>query len=185
MRRRLSFILAMFVVAMLFAVSASSNPSSTRYVTDFGQFGRIAIQVSSVLAPQSGNTYGAVNLHDGNINAAWCEGRAGDGIGEYVEFSFDHPIKISTVVISNGYGKSNKSFLENNRIKKVRLTADGGASTDAVLQDTPKEQSVRFSAPVRTKSVKLTILDVYKGSKYQDTCISDMFVDLEEHNYDQ
>jgi len=39
--------------------------------------------VSSVLATQSGNSYGPENLWDGDDSTAWCEGAAGS-TGEYL-----------------------------------------------------------------------------------------------------
>ena len=44
------------------------------------------------------------------------------------------------------------------------------------LEDTPNFQT--FWLPRLTKKFKLTILEVYNGTRYDDTCISGLFSDF-------
>ena len=173
---------------LAFAVSSpvhSGDDPSTFYRSGTHQFGTTAIRTSSTLPRQGGTSYGPMNLDDWNPATAWCEGRPDDGVGETIEIRFEWPQKISTIKITDGYVKSAKSFQENNRVKSLRLSAEGLPDFEATLADSAREQKIRFPRPVKTSWVKLTIGGVYKGTKYSDTCLSDVWADLEEHNYDQ
>ncbi len=119
--------------------------------------------------------YSAYNLIDGDPKTAWVPTGNKSGIGEWVQFSFDDPMQVNNLILTNGYAKSDVSFRENNRIKTAILQFDDGKNTKVILKDTTKPQII----PVRkkTRTIRITISEVYKGTKYDDTCLSD--VDLE------
>jgi len=48
-----------------------------------------------------------------------------------------------------------------------------GVKINLDLKDTMDLQKIKIEPHV-TKSIKFTIKDVYKGSKYEDTCISEL-----------
>ena len=81
---------------------------------------------TSVLAPQAGNSYGPDALRQQGPGNAWCEGRAGDGIGETVVFRMDPRKTFSRIWIENGYSKSPTTFARNGRPRQVEIrTSDG------------------------------------------------------------
>ncbi|MGI5173095.1 hypothetical protein H0R92_05785 [Treponema sp. OMZ 840] len=117
-------------------------------------------------------------------NIPWAEGKKDDGIGEFIEFDIV-PTDWRAVVgidlrILNGYVDPLKPhlFYENNRLKKALLETDGGFTAEISFNDTVEFTSVTL--PKETVHVKLTIKEVYLGTKYRDTCISafDMYYDL-------
>lgn len=130
------------------------------------------ITASSTLPDQSGNNYNPANLIDGNANTAWCEGVAGDGVGEWVKLDFGQPQVVNGIEILNGLTKSKASYLANNRFKRVQLEFSEGQrlvmNSDALKYE--------LDEPVQTSWIKLTILEVESGTAYPDTCISEVRV---------
>jgi hypothetical protein len=133
------------------------------------------------------NRYAVKNIIDERPETAWVEGRKDSGINEYINIHFNTRVevepnnyeegllKIKKIGIINGYAKNNTIFKQNNRVKKIRLK---GGSHDQIytLKDTMDMQYIEFDEPILTSMIKITIFEVYKGSKYDDTCISEILV---------
>jgi len=125
--------------------------------------------------------FGPLSLFDGIRQTAWCEGVDGDGIGEWVEFDLKEDVE--ALDIQNG---SNRSFVAikgrnidgyyslNNRPKVLELvSADGKIQLTLPLADSPAGQS--FADIFLPKGVyKLVIKDVYRGTKWRDTCLGEI-----------
>jgi hypothetical protein len=141
--------------------------------------GDATLCVSSVLAPERGNTYGPRNLTDGNNNTAWVEGSSGQGVGDFVVLEFDSPRMISGLTIRNGYDKSADIFAKNSRVKDIELRFSSGESIDATLKDVPGPQHLALDQPINAKWIELIIRSVYPGSKYSDTAINALSVDAQ------
>lgn len=126
--------------------------------------------------------YSPKQVIDGMWDTAWVEAASGDGIGEWIEFKSDSEHKAVGIKLVNGYTKSKELYEKNNRVKKVKIEFSDGSSIIKDLQDVPPEsgistfQEIYFGRVVITSYIKLTILDVYKGSKYDDTCFSEIRV---------
>jgi hypothetical protein len=128
-----------------------------------GQFGKTRICetricVSSVLAPQAGNTYGPDHLL-GNGDAAWCEGVPGPGIGESVTIHHASPQLMRTINIIPGYSKADEAWRNNGRIKKALIETDRGVKKTVTLTDVRDVQNIVIPKG-KVTWVKLTILDV-------------------------
>ncbi|MBF0106946.1 MAG: discoidin domain-containing protein [Deltaproteobacteria bacterium] len=173
----------LIVLICLFALWGGNTEAADSWNSPDGQFGRTTVTVSSVLAPQSGNFYGARSAFDGNPSTAWVEGVDGYGVNEWIKLAFGSPMKFKSLYITNGYAKNNDVYLKNSRPKKIRLDVDSGQSFEHTLSDTSASQIIILPLAVSSTSVKLTILSVYPGSKYMDTCISEFTADFEEFNY--
>ena len=138
--------------------------------------------------------YSSGKALDGNPKTAWVEGVKGHGIGEII-LLVDVDLK-GKMKIWSGYGKSERLHKENSRPKKLRVAViqyqwKGGyqigiginglkiISENIVeledingFQDLPiKEFSVEKG---KNYLLGLQILEVYKGTKYQDTAISEV-----------
>ena len=105
-------------------------------------------------------------------SGTWAEGVEGDGLNEWLKFDFIFPINITSIRIWNGLNKSLSLFRANGRVKKVLITASNGEENTFVLSDKFEEQSMPVSFSNAVNWVKITILEVYPGLKYKDTCIS-------------
>lgn len=146
---------------------------------------------SSTLAPQGKYNYAASNIHDLNYSTAWVEGVKGYGIGEWVEYTLpaDNP-RITEIGIANGLIRTKKAWTENSRVKVLEVSVNGKPHAMLYLKDVYAEQW--FGVPTigyddRDDSEKLsnmppikirfTIRDVYKGTKYDDTAITEIYFD--------
>ncbi len=120
--------------------------------------------------------YKQVNLWSNQITP-WVEGKKGNGIGETFEFDMTYSAREPwDIRILNGYVDPLKPhlFKENNRIKKALLETDTGIKKEFEFRD--EVEFTQIILPNDVKHIKLTILEVYKGTKYQDTCITSVEV---------
>ena len=131
------------------------------------------LSVSSQLTGKSGTVYGAAFLNDGDTSTPWEEGVEGNGIGEQITYEPESGTKLQVIRIYPGNGRSDKAFQENNRPKTITLEIDGKKQT-LNFDDAGHFYTFSSKKPVTAKQVKLIIDSVYPGSKWQDTCISEV-----------
>ncbi|WP_348623823.1 discoidin domain-containing protein [Paenibacillus peoriae] len=129
------------------------------------------IIASSTLPDQAGNSYAAQNIMDGDASTAWCEGVKGDGIGEWIKIDFGSMQELKGFELINGLAKSSKAFQANNRVKRMKLEFPNGQT---MMIDNDFLSNQFLDNPIHTSSVKITIEAVEKGSKYHDTCMSEI-----------
>ncbi|MBM7117444.1 NADase-type glycan-binding domain-containing protein [Archangium primigenium] len=136
------------------------------------------------------NTY-QENYHpsyvlDDDPKTAWVEGAEGDGVGESLTIPLSSLASARAVrlVIFNGYQKSPALLAANAAPKQLTVTVKGPAGTPSARQQLTLEKQMgpqSFDIPVKggVSEVVLTLDSVHPGSKYRDTCISDVrvFVD--------
>lgn len=133
------------------------------------------VKASSVLE-NNHDRYGAQNIIDRyNLDTAWVEGAKGYGIGEWIQIESDIDDDINRIIIDNGYQKTQETYNNNGSLKKFKLDFSNGQYTYYQI-DVSKEDSHRiditFSEYIPTRSIRLTILDTFKGEKYEDTCVT-------------
>jgi hypothetical protein len=141
--------------------------------------------LNSQLSSQKEYTYGPENL--AQADGAWCEGDPGQGIGASVELSFQsyagegQTPAFDRLLISNGYDRTSKTFTENSRVKKIEIKshdAFGGQTWVRTLRDETGVQEVLLGSEVSPYGILITILEVYPGQKYEDTCLSFLSADF-------
>ena len=145
---------------------------------------------SSHLKAQGAGHYNPGNASTMNArggSGAWCEGAKGPGIGEWISVEIVPKIPVRTLMIVNGYQKvgaspkkSRRAFSRNGRIRDVLIEHNSGMPFEATFEDTMGEQEIRLPGWVEAGVIRLTILSVYPGSHYSDTCLTLMWPDLEE-----
>ncbi len=136
-----------------------------------------AVKVSSAKLEED-RLYSAYNLIDEDSKTAWVPVGKNGGIGEWVEISFDDPVSVNVITLVNGYAKSDIAFNCNNRIKKATLEFSDGSQKEILLEDTVKPQTIKIGK--KTRTVRIYIKEIYKGTKYDDTCISGIDLDFKE-----
>ena len=105
---------------------------------------------------------------------AWVEGVSGTGEGEFVCFELDGSYTINGIKIWNGYQKSEDLYYKNARPQKLEVEFSDGTSERLKLQDNVDgSQTFYFDGRI-TSYVKISILSTYKGSKYEDTVMSEI-----------
>ena len=142
--------------------------------------GNYKIKASSSL----NDSYKAEFANDLSYKTAWVEGKKDEGIGEYLEYYFknDSP-RITEIIISNGYMKSEETWKNNNRVKKLKLYVNGVPFGILNLKDSRTDQYFSVGTLGHNKNgtdliLKFEILEVYKGSKYNDTAITEIYFDV-------
>lgn len=158
------------------------------------------ISASSELKEGS-TTYSAFNLVDNNCKTAWVEGKSDFGKNEKIKISASG--NFTQILLVNGFRKSEKTYYENNRVKKIALYIDGVRLGEITFPDRPyhqvnmtnildegellnlnedlfKNKSAKTWNNARSffsdKNIEIEILEVYPGTKYNDTCISDIYL---------
>lgn len=158
------------------------------------------IRASSVLRTDSINrfSYGPKNLFDNDLNTAWVEGVTGSGDGEWVEIDCAGNVHIEAIGIINGYTKNQAIYNANNRIRKIRLEVQArvawpDGTTDQRVVDIDLEEKqfnelnrnvqapfiswlADYGMGVPVSRIRLTVLSVAGGTKYDDTCISELYL---------
>ncbi len=140
------------------------------------------VKASSCLKPIGKFDYKGENAHDFDHESVWAEGVKGQGIGEYLiyEFAPNCP-RITSVKILNGHVKSEKTWRENSRVKKLKMYYMNQPLVILDLEDSRTLQCFEVGTLGRESeknwTLKFEILEVYPGSKYQDTVISELYFD--------
>lgn len=122
----------------------------------------------------NGIYYSAFRAMDDDPNTSWQEDVDGDGIGEYLILSFDREVTVGGIMIFPGFDQSESAWERNGRPAKLRVELSDGSTYDISLDDLREWQGYEFLSPVRTEYLKFTILDVYTGSEWDDTAITDI-----------
>ncbi len=123
--------------------------------------------------------YPPINILDGDFSTVWCEADAkGPGIGEAVTVEFAEPVSFDEIQIVNGFASGNNYYTKNNRVAVFQLTQVAKKhfqQKEYTLEDNkPDWQPVKFALPQTAQTLTFKLVSVYKGSKYDDTCLGDI-----------
>lgn len=118
---------------------------------------------------ENGSEYSASNLSYVKSNNPWVEGKSNDGVNETITMKWKN--QIYAIVIVNGFISVNKPYLYsyNNRVCDIQIVDENGNTLDFTLEDSPRPQIINLIQ--HTKEVKVIIKSVYKGTKWNDTCL--------------
>ena len=137
-----------------------SNISDTNYQTAF------------VFKPNS-KTKIEVQL---NLNESYLDGKySNKNLLKPYEVIMN-PIKLSLI---NGYVKSKSLFYENGRVKKMNIYINHKFIQSVILLDTPLVQEFSVNSLFKINdTITLEPVTFYKGTKYDDVCISEIQTNL-------
>jgi len=143
------------------------------------------VSASSTLPPSSTSSFSPDNLMD-QTAASWSEGAKGPGVGESFEVFLKYRDYLDFVAIKNGFGNP-VYWGANNRIKKLRITAESGEFREILLEDTPEMRvygtieliddpfgDLQEGEPMYGSKFTFEILSVYKGDRWDDACITEI-----------
>lgn len=179
----------------LFKKKADSRLGVTLVYSEFDHQESVNLAESAVasseLAPQGKKSYHASHLIDDNMNTCWVEGVSGTGVGETIELDLGQKQTVYGVIICNGYQESKYLYGINGKVTSVTVSTADGTEKRADLM-TPQfdetkesfsayeraelENWLTFDGPVYTDKIRITIDAAVAGSKYKDTCISEIRV---------
>lgn len=155
-----------------------------------------SIYASSSLADQGIYSYKASNCHDLSYKTPWIEGADGDGIGESITYSFlaTNP-RITKIIITNGFVLSEDTWRENSRVKTLKLFLNDKEFALLHLKDITNDQVFKFDPigngeredwdklqALPNWTLRFEIVEVYKGTLYSDTAITEIFFDGIDHH---
>ncbi len=112
------------------------------------------------------------NIRGKLLSLPWVEGVSGQGIGEKLTFPMSFNAK--GICIYNGFISFDKPelYVKNSRVKSfiIRDLETGNEVTWELL-DKPDPQYIMLES-FANHNVELEILEVYPGTRYEDTCIA-------------
>lgn len=132
---------------------------------------------SSSEVTDSVGTYYANNAVDGDINTTWAVRQKNKWQQPWIKLNSYNQEKVSEIVIDNGLKKSLDLYKANNRVKRARIQfSDGNYIIKDFPDDFNSKVTIKLPTPVYTKSITISIIYVYNGELYNDTCISEIGV---------
>ena len=183
----------------------SYNIKNFYFAKLYEKYGTRFFGISAASELKEGSTiFSASNLLDGDCNTAWVEAKDDFGKNEKIKIESVHGNELITqLLLVNGFRKSSKTYYENNRVKKIALYVDGIRLGEMTFPDRPYHPVNMsnildegellnlcgdfFASDTRKtwtnaaafhvdKNIEIEILEVYPGTKYNDTCISDIYL---------
>ena len=108
-----------------------------------------------------------------NCKKPMVEGDVGNGTGLEVNIDFKTPV--NNIVVLNGYVDLDKQHLykKNARMKKVIVKGDN-FTFDYEFEDYVHFSQIKF--PEQTTKIKIFVIEVYEGEKWDDLAISGLWV---------
>ncbi len=150
------------------------NEKACNFFNSFGEYWPPNYSNASSSLKENNKHHKIDNLAYPYPEEAWVEGVDGWGIGESFVIGNSHNKNLNHILLMNGYisAKNPHLYEQNGRIKKIEVKGvKSGKKKNFIVKDTPHPQTIDISFLSEPEDVKITILDVYKGTKYQDTAI--------------
>lgn len=121
----------------------------------------------------SSGSYPAWNAFDGETATCWQDGVEGNGEGTELTAILSESCMLQYIVIYNGQTINEDKFRKNGRVSQLEIT--NGQYTEVIeLSDENVPVAVKLDGWENVSTVTFKINSVYPGSKYLDTCISEI-----------
>jgi len=137
---------------------------------------KVTWSASSSEAASENATYEPTNLGDAKQGSAWFEGVEGSGLGEWVQADLGGVKSVSGFTIWPGWWYTQSQWGHYNRPKSVHVEFSDGTSQEFTLQDTYTAQTLNFSGPKQTSTLRFKVKSVFTSDAYNDTAISEIQV---------
>lgn len=114
-------------------------------------------------------------LMDNDLETSWKELEPTAGEGQWLDFFFKKKMNIDKIKIANGFQKDKDSFEKHNRLKTVHVCINDDEEDCQLLtlKDSFGWEEVSIGKEGVSK-LRIIIDSVYKGSKWDDTAISEI-----------
>ena len=134
----------------------------------------IAANASSTIS-QEGTSNSPMLLFDGREDTNWQEGVDGYGLYETISFSFDDFYKVKYIGFKLGNWKTDRYYVGNAKPKTMTLIF-GDYVGQVTFTGERKVEWVEVNKAVNANSMNISIDDVYPGTQWEDTCITEIVV---------
>lgn len=143
-------------------------------ISNFRKANVIAANASSTIS-QEGTSNSPMLLFDGRDDTNWQEGVDGYGLYETISFSFDDFYKVKYIGFKLGNWKTDRYYVGNAKPKTMTLTF-GDYIGPITFTGERKVEWVEVNKTVNANSMNISIDDVYPGTQWEDTCITEIMV---------
>ena len=119
----------------------------------------------------------AMMLFDDRDDTTWQEGVDGYGIGERVDFNFgdNNYYKVKYMGFKMGNWKNDKYYVGNAKPRTLTISF-GNYSEQVTFNDVREIQWVEIDPAESVNCMSITIDDVYAGTSWEDTCITEILL---------
>lgn len=118
--------------------------------------------------------YGAKSAIDNDIKSSWQEGEEGLGEGKGFKLTLDGNHKIRYMVLYLGNWRKTELWEYNARPKVLTIEVGENQKKEVEFSDEMKKFCLSFDEPVDASYVSMYIKSAYKGSRWDDNCISEI-----------
>lgn len=118
--------------------------------------------------------YSAKSAVDGDVSTSWQENEEGAGEGKGIKITLDGNHKIRYMVLHLGNWRSDQLWDYNARPKVLTIQVGDQQKKDVEFSNEKKTFCLSFDEPVEASYVSFYIKEAYKGSRWQDNCISEV-----------
>ncbi len=126
--------------------------------------------------------YSVQNAYDGDPATSYVEDTENDLFSirfDFTEHGQEYQFKKTTgFKIINGYSSSKDLYMKNNRIKRISFGSQKNPTFYDFQDNILDYQDVNFEYSLY--ALTITCLEVFKGSKYSDTCLSEVNIRVED-----
>lgn len=138
--------------------------------------------------------YSVRNLFDNNLNTAWVTKLKSNEEYDYfdIQIEFKKPEYLKSISVANGYQKSKNTYLNNQRAKSIQIATkiaghkeyNDWLDYEYSLNDDKNFQEVLLKnvLPFKLLGLKIRINSEYGGNKYDDLCISEIKLNIDDIN---
>lgn len=141
---------------------------------DFNSLPIVSATATSTIS-QQGVDNNSMLMFDGRDDTSWQEGVNGYGIGEGVSASFDTSRYVKYLSFKLGNWKNDMYYYGNAKPKTMTIIL-GDFTGKITFSGNWQVEWVELTKPVPAESIRFVIDDVYIGSDWEDTCISEIGV---------
>ena len=143
---------------------------------DAAQIKIAGVMASSRYPTEEGISYAETNIKDGKVSTVWVEGEDGSGLGSWIEIDLGGSHTVTHIKLWNGNWYSWDFWNRHNRAKEIEFTFSDETTQKFTLKDEKVAEVITFDKPVTTSTIKLKIKGIYRGSTFNDTCVSELAV---------
>lgn len=154
--------------------NATESFGTVKYAGKYSTIRYVSIKASQPLVDAKRPfMYTVNNAFDGNASTAYVENTKDDLFKIYIgwENSKFTENAVDALKITNGYAKNKELYYANNRIKCIQYYS---WDEDAYKRINIDDRKDSFIITLSRFSGTFSVVDKYKGDKYNDTCVSEI-----------
>ncbi len=122
------------------------------------------------------DSYPPANVKDAKSSTTWFEGAVGSGQGESITVNFGSEKNVQRIVVYAGQWVDWDTWTKANRPKELEVKYSDGSTATWTLADAMQPQVFTIPGGKKTSSVALQIKQIFNGTVFHDTGISEIQV---------